>query len=164
MHGSPSAAFGRRLLRQTERDRRQRDRLTPFLLPRPSQSRDPSAIGTPCPSGPSTTTAVITSPSRPALPFKADVLHCHDRGSRGTSPRTGTSCLSPIRLSCLAPLGRVAALDRHVRLDAEDHAGLVGVRLHRQKHALLVLLAQPRVLSSGMVARQFLHFTVRAQR
>ena len=87
----------------------------------------------------------------------------HDAWQQGHWRPTATSC-RPDLLVVLSPLGRVPSHTRHVVLHAEDYAGLVGVRLHRQDDPLVVLLAQPASLEQGNVARQFLHVTVRAQR
>ena len=50
---------------------------------------------------------------------------------------------APRRLSCSRPLRAVPAVLGYVCFDAEHNAGSLGVRLHRQQHALPLLLAQP---------------------
>ena len=126
-----------------------------------------SADDTPCRSGHHDHDAVMHVPSRPGLSlYLANVLHRHDRcRSTGTAHPHGDIVPAPIRLVVLAALRGVAALAR-ARLS----------RCRRRRRScrrsapssastrLLSFLHSQRVLSSGIVARQFLHVTVRAQR
>ena len=49
----------------------------------------------------------------------------------------------------LPALRSVPAVLRHIGLHAEDHTRPARLRLHRQKHTLVVLLTQPARLEQG---------------
>ena len=75
--------------------------------------------------------------------FKTDIRHGRDRAAARAGCAGARHSARSNALVVLPPLRRVAAVVRHIALHAEDNAGLVGLRLHRQQHALAILLAQP---------------------
>ena len=79
----------------------------------------------------------------PSAAFKPNIFHRHDRAAARASCAGARHSARSNALVVLSPLRRIAAVVRHAILDAKDDASLVGFSLHRQQHALSVLLAQP---------------------
>ena len=79
----------------------------------------------------------------PRAAFKTYILHRRDRAAARAGCAGARHGARSNALVVLPPLRRVAAVMRHIALNAEDDAGLVVLRLHRQQHALVILLAQP---------------------